>query len=85
MTDELLCDEIENILNLHAHEKIATDAVQIGGDREGHDAATAELETDCLCCYGEYPRAEMRECKHGSGHFVCNTCIYNYVSEVFVL
>ena len=39
---------------------------------------------DCLCCYMEYPHAEMKECTTGSEHFVCTDCIYRFVSEQLV-
>eukprot|EP00804_Cyclotella_cryptica_P015466 CCRYP_008077-RA/>CCRYP_008077-RA protein AED:0.23 eAED:0.32 QI:95/1/0.5/1/0.66/0.5/4/0/596 len=40
-----------------------------------------EAQTECLCCYGEYPMSELRECNKGSSHYVCRQCIYHYVSE----
>lgn len=44
------------------------------------DDAT-EAQTECLCCYGEYPLSQLRECTNGSGHYACRQCIYQYVSE----
>lgn len=51
-------------------------------EEETGDAAVAkEAEMECRCCYGDFPRSELNECKAGSDHFVCKTCLYRYVSE----
>ena len=50
-------------------------------DGNGADEKAGVTLIECLCCYGDYQRSEMKECKNGSGHLVCTGCLNNYVSE----
>jgi hypothetical protein len=78
LNDELLRDEIDAIPELNTKDGVeADDAGGINQANNGND----EAELECLCCYGEYPRTEMRECVEGIGHLVCKQCIYHFVGE----
>ena len=80
--DEQLAAEIDAIPELNRKEKNISDqavAEEKAADDDGQEAD--ELEIECLCCYGDYPLSQTRECTPGSGHRVCKQCIYHFVSE----
>ena len=86
LNDELLRDEIDAIPELHMKDGNRRVVYDLTGDDntvEVYDAVDDgnESELECLCCYGEYPPAEMRECAEGNGHLVCKQCIYHFVGE----
>ena len=84
--DELLAREIEDIPELNTKSgniptiELAASTSSEEDANGGDDKAQVTL-IECLCCYGDYQRSEMRECQSGSEHYVCNQCIYHYVSE----
>lgn len=87
LTHQKLCNEVDAIPELNTKGKGST--TQAAGDEEvaevleegaGGDAKQ-EPQTECLCCYVEYPLAQMLECSAGSGHLVCHGCINQYVRE----
>lgn len=84
--DELLAREIENIpeLNTKAGNIPTIDLAASTSSEEDANGADDKAQgtlIECLCCYGDYQRSEMKECKNGSGHLVCTGCLNNYVSE----
>ena len=80
--DERLRGEIDAIPELNTKEK---EVIDLTSDTEDEDSIVVEEvkepEVECLCCFGDHPPSEMRECEPGSGHRVCKECIYRYVSE----
>ena len=88
LDNEILIKEIDAIPELNTKAgKIPTIDLTASTSSEEEDSNGATDEKigvsfiECLCCYGDFPRSEMRECESGSGHYVCNQCIYHYVSE----
>lgn len=82
--DELLSHEIDAIPELNTKEDIPIIDLTADSDEENYGGAAEkvkETESECLCCYGDYPLSDLRECKAGSEHFVCKQCINCYVSE----
>lgn len=80
--DERLRGEIDAIPELNTKEK---EVIDLTSDTEDEDSIVVEevheTEVECLCCFGDYPPSETRECELGSDHRVCKECIYRYVSE----
>ena len=88
LDNEILIKEIDAIpeLNTKASKPPPIDlTASTSSEEEDSNGATDEKIgvsfIECLCCYGDFPRSEIRECESGSGHYVCNQCIYHYVSE----
>jgi len=84
-THDLLLNEINTIPELNKKDNSnpprsdPEDLVDCD-DKENNLKSDASLVM-CLCCYGDHPQFEMKECTAGSGHFVCGGCVYRYVSE----
>ena len=79
--DERLSAEIDAIPELNTkvgNHPVGPSSV-VDNVQDAHDATN-----ECLCCYGDYPLSDMRECSAGSGHLVCKDCIYRFVSEQLV-
>ena len=91
LTDESLLGEVDDIPALNTKEgKTATDTepntssakpvIDLSADSDD-DEEEKEEERECLCCFGDYPVSELRQCSAGDGHYVCIQCINRYVSE----
>lgn len=80
LDNEQLIGEIDAIPELSTKEK---SNANIGDKKDdgGADEDAQGGEMECRCCYGDYQQSDMRECKIGSGHYVCKQCIQHYVSE----
>jgi len=84
LTDKKLIGETDAIpkLKLHTKKKNPPTVMPVVVEETRYGTiAIVEAEMECLCCYGDYPRSDMRECKAGSDHFICKQCIYCHVSE----
>lgn len=89
LNDHRLRGEIEAIPELNTKEvaqpvarPVVIELLDSDSEDELDGGAKEEVpETECLCCYGEYPLVEMMECQEGSEHFVCTQCVNHYVSE----
>lgn len=92
-THPQLIDEIDSIPEINTKGQAKSEVVDLTSDDlddeengEGEvkvgtaDAPDQAPEIECLCCYGDYPLVELRECVPGSGHFVCKQCISSFVS-----
>ena len=83
--DALLLKEINAIPELNTKNNSYAEHALATSERDDSNSVAKDKSdapiVDCLCCYGEYPLFEMRECTAGHGHLVCIHCINNYVSE----
>jgi hypothetical protein len=79
LDNTMLLAEIQEIPFFNQKENIRV--VLIADDQEDDTSVDDKAAVECGCCFGVYHSSEMSQCSAKCGHYVCNGCIYRYVSE----